>query len=332
MTNANTLYVVLPCYKEEEVLPETAKRIQAKLLSLMEAGTISEASKVLFVNDGSPDHTWGIIEALHQADPIFCGVNLSKNKGHQNALLAGLVVAKDRADMVISMDADLQDDINAIDEMVAKYQAGNDVVYGVRSSRASDTWFKRVSAESFYKLMRLMGVDIVFNHADYRLMSKRAIESLELFKEAQMFIRGIVPMIGYKSATVYYERSERFAGETKYPLKKMLTFALEGTTSLSIKPIRLITVTGFLFFIVSVFMLGYFMVDYLRGGTQPGWASLIVSIWGIGGLQLLAIGIIGEYIGKIYATVKGRPRYIIEQVLMTPTDQEGSADDSGMGI
>ena len=316
----NVLYIVLPCYKEEEVLPETSARLQKKLETLIASGEVSPLSKIMFVNDGSPDKTWDIIQGLHKSNPLFAGVNLSRNKGHQNALLAGLMVAKDRADIVISMDADLQDDINAIDEMVQKYKQGNDIVYGVRSSRGVDTAFKRISAEGFYKFMHALGVDIVFNHADYRLMSKRAIEGLAQFKEANMFIRGIVPMIGYNTDIVTYERGERLAGETKYPLKKMLTFALEGTTSLSIKPIRMITALGFMFFFVSAIMLVYFIVDYFRGGTEPGWASIIVSIWGIGGLQLLAIGIIGEYIGKIYATVKDRPRYIVESVLV---DEEG---------
>jgi len=314
---SDILYVVLPCYKEEEVLPETASRLAVKMSGLIEAGKISPDSKILFVNDGSKDRTWEIICELNASNPIFAGVNLSRNRGHQNALLAGLMVAKDRADAVISMDADLQDDINAIDEMLHKFGQGFDIVYGVRSKREKDSRFKRITAEGFYKLMRTMGVDIVFNHSDYRLMSKRAIEGLEGFKEVNLFLRGIVPMIGYPSETVMYERAERFAGETKYPLKKMLAFAFEGATSLSVRPIRIISIIGLLSFLASFVLLIYFIIDYTRGGTTAGWASTIVSIWAIGGLQLLAIGIIGEYIGKIYLEVKGRPRYIIEKIVIS---------------
>ena len=317
---ANILYIVVPCYKEEEVLPEAAKRLRAKLETLIQAGNISPASKVLFVNDGSTDRTWETICALQREDPVFAGVNLSRNRGHQNALLAGLMVAKDRADVTISMDADLQDDIGAVDEMLAHYEQGSDIVYGVRSKRKKDSWFKRVTAEGFYKLMRLMGVDIVFNHADYRLMSKRALEGLAAFKEVNLFLRGIVPMIGYTSSKVLYERAERFAGETKYPLKKMLSFAFEGATSLSIRPIRMISVVGLLSFITSLAMLIYFIINYVMGGTAAGWASTVVSIWAIGGLQLLAIGTIGEYIGKIYLEVKERPRFIIESVVLSDND------------
>ncbi|MCL2828477.1 MAG: glycosyltransferase family 2 protein [Oscillospiraceae bacterium] len=319
---AAILYVVVPCYKEEEVLPETAKRLCAKLEGMIQAGNISSASKILFVNDGSTDHTWELIRDLQSENPIFAGVNLSRNRGHQNALLAGLMVAKDKADIAISMDADLQDDIDAVDEMLEKFNQGFDIVYGVRSKRKKDSRFKRITAEGFYKLMGIMGVDIVFNHADYRLMSKRALEGLAEFKEVNLFLRGIVPMIGYPAATVLYERAERFAGETKYPLKKMLALAFEGTTSLTIRPIRMISVVGLLSFFVSIAMLIYFIIDYALGGTTAGWASTVVSIWAIGGLQLLAIGVVGEYIGKIYLEVKGRPRYIIEQILL---------DDGGSG-
>ena len=308
--------MVVPCYKEEEVLPETASRLQTKFETLIGEGIISEKSKIMFVNDGSADRTWEIICKLHNENRLFAGVNLSKNRGHQNALLAGLMTAKDNADAVISMDADLQDDIDAIDEMLDKFKQGFDIVYGVRNKRKKDSFFKRFTAVGFYKMMRAMGVDIVFNHADYRLMSKRALDGLMQFKEVNLFLRGIVPMIGYPAETVYYERAERFAGETKYPLKKMLAFAFEGVTSLSVRPIRMITLFGFLSFMASIIMLIYFIIDYMGGGTTPGWASIIVSIWGIGGLQLLAIGIIGEYIGKIYMEVKERPRYIIENVLI----------------
>jgi len=323
---ANTLYVVVPCYKEEEVLPETAARLKDKLIGMMEYGLVSIESRIMFVNDGSSDKTWDIIRQLHEDDPIFAGVNLSRNRGHQNALLAGLMVAKEYADVTISMDADLQDDIHAMDEMIEKYHAGCDIVYGVRSKRATDSFFKRNTAVGFYRVMRALGIEVVDNHADYRLMSKRAVESLAEFREANLFLRGIVPMIGYKTDIVYYERAERFAGETKYPLKKMLALAFEGITSLTIRPIRIISVIGLLSFLVSVALLIYFIIDFARGGTVAGWASTVVSIWAIGGLQLLAIGIIGEYIGKIYMEVKGRPRYIIEQTLIE-TDPELDLDN-----
>lgn len=313
---SHILYVVVPCYKEQEVLPETSTRLRIKLEELIAAGKISSCSRILFVNDGSTDKTWDIICGLHSSNHIFAGVNLSKNRGHQNALLAGLMVAKDKADIVISMDADLQDDICAADEMLTKFEQGYDIVFGVRSSRSKDSRFKRVSAECFYKFMRAIGVDIVFNHADYRLMSKRALEGLAMFKEVNLFLRGIIPMIGYPTAVVMYERAERFAGETKYPLKKMLSFAFEGATSLSVRPIRMITVFGLISFFASLVMLAYFIIDYMGGGTMPGWASTIVSIWAIGGVQLLAIGIIGEYIGKIYLETKARPRFIIEKIML----------------
>lgn len=315
MNRDGVLYLVVPCYNEEAVLPETAKQLREKMHSMMEQGMISEKSRIMFVNDGSKDRTWEIIEELHQKDPIYAGVKLSRNKGHQNALLAGLMTAKERADMAVSLDADLQDDVNVIDQMVEKYYEGNDVVYGVRSARRTDTFFKKFTAQGFYKIMRALGVDIVYNHADYRLMSRRAMEGLEEFHEVNLFLRGIVPLIGYPSAIVTYERHERFAGESKYPLKKMLAFATDGITSFSIKPIRMITTCGFLIFAVSMIMLVYSIVVHLMGRTVWGWTSTIVSIWAIGGLQLLAIGIVGEYIGKIYMETKARPKYIIEKVL-----------------
>lgn len=311
----NTLYIVVPCYNEEAVLPETAKRLREKLTSLMALGQVSKRSKILFVNDGSRDRTWTIISALHSSDPIFSGVDLTRNRGHQNALLAGLMTAKDRCDLAISMDADLQDDVNAVDAMVAKYHEGFDVVYGVRSARKTDTFFKRFTAESFYRLMNALGAETVFNHADYRLLSKAALEGLSQFKEVNLFLRGIVPMIGYPTATVEYERGERFAGESKYPLKKMLSFAMEGITSLSTKPIRCITGLGFLIFLVSLVMLVYSIVRWSMGATVTGWASVICSVWAIGGLILLSLGVIGEYIGKIYLETKERPRYLIREVL-----------------
>lgn len=311
----DVLYVVVPCYNEEAVLPETSKRLKEKLTGLISDGKISEKSRIMFVNDGSRDKTWEMIAALHAEDAIFSGVNLSRNRGHQNALLAGLMTAKDKADMVISMDADLQDDIDAVDEMVEKYYAGCDIVYGVRSSRKKDSFFKRFTAEGFYRVMNALGAETVFNHADYRLMSKRALEGLSQFKEVNLFLRGIVPMVGYTTGTVEYERGERFAGESKYPLKKMLAFAMEGITSLSTKPLRWITGLGFLIFLVSIGMLVYFIVRWAMGATVAGWASVVCSVWAIGGLILLALGVIGEYIGKIYMETKERPRFIIRDVL-----------------
>ena len=311
----NTLYIVVPCYNEEEVLPETARRLGDKLRALISAGKISPQSRVLFVNDGSKDRTWEVIQALHRENGLFCGADLSRNRGHQNALLAGLMTARERADMVVSMDADLQDDVDAVDAMVDKYLDGVDIVYGVRSSRKTDTFFKRTTAEAFYRMMDLLGAETVFNHADYRLMSKRALDGLAQFTEVNLFLRGIVPMIGYRTDTVEYERGERFAGESKYPLKKMLGFALEGVTSLSVKPLRMITGLGFLVFFVSLAMIVYNVVRWATGNTVTGWASLACSVWLIGGLILLALGIIGEYVGKLYMESKGRPRFLIREVL-----------------
>lgn len=315
MKDEKTLYIVVPCYKEEAVLPETSRRLGEKMRALMAAGKISDKSRVMFVNDGSKDRTWEIIAGLHEQDKLFSGVNLSRNRGHQNALLAGLMTAVNYADMIISMDADLQDDVNAVDAMVDAYHAGYDVVYGVRSARKTDTFFKRFTAEGFYKLMQALGVDIVFNHADYRLMSRRAVEGLAQFKEVNLFLRGIVPQIGYPFTTVEYERAERFAGESKYPLKKMLSFAFDGITSFSIKPIRLILVVGMVIFVASIVALLWALISKLMGSAQAGWTSLMASIWMIGGIQLLSLGIIGEYIGKVYNEAKARPRYIIERVL-----------------
>ena len=318
----NTLYIVVPCYNEEEVLPETSRRLKNKLKQLADAGKISPKSRVLFVNDGPRDRTWELISQLHENDPIFCGVDLSRNRGHQNALLAGLMTARDRADLVISMDADLQDDVDAVDAMVDKYLEGVDIVYGVRSSRKKDSFFKRTTAEAFYRLMNLMGADTVFNHADYRLMSRRALDGLAQFQEVNLFLRGIVPMIGYRTDTVEYERGERFAGESKYPLKKMMAFALEGVTSLSIKPLRMITALGFLIFLVSLIMIVYNVARWIGGNTITGWASLACSIWLIGGLILLALGVIGEYMGKLYLESKHRPRFLIRQVLEDDGDEK----------
>lgn len=317
------LYLVIPCYNEQEVLHETARQLKEKMNSLCSQGKISDKSRIVFVNDGSKDRTWEIIQELHESDSIFRGIKLSRNKGHQNALLAGLMTVKDECDAVISLDADLQDDIDAIDGMVKKYTDEKcDIVYGVRSARKTDTFFKKFTAESFYKIMSKLGVEVVFNHADYRLMSRRAIDGLGQFKEVNLFLRGIVPMIGYKSDSVYYERKERFAGESKYPLKKMLAFAMEGLTSLSVKPIRLITALGFGIFMVSILMLIYFLFRHFTGATVQGWTSIVVSVWAIGGLQLLAIGIIGEYIGKIYLETKQRPKFIVEEYLNSEDKNE----------
>lgn len=313
------LYLVIPCYNEEQVLHETAKRLSKKINIMIENGLISNESKILFVNDGSKDETWNIIKEIYSQNNIFSGINLSRNRGHQNALLAGLMTSKEFADMTISLDADLQDDIDVIDKFVEQYYSGSDVVFGVRSSRQTDTFFKRTTALAFYKLMMSLGVDTVYNHADYRLMSKRALEGLSQFKEVNLFLRGIVPLIGYKYSIVEYERHERFAGESKYPLKKMIAFALDGITSLSIKPIRLITALGFAIFFVSVIALIYSIVVKFFGSTVTGWTSLTLSIWMLGGIQLLSLGVIGEYVGKIYNETKQRPRFIIADKLIDIT-------------
>lgn len=309
------LYLVIPCYNEEEVLPETSKRLTAKLGAMIEMGFISQDSKIVFVNDGSKDRTWQLIRQYHEENPMIQGINLSRNKGHQNALLAGLMTVKEYCDMAISMDADLQDDVDAIEQFVEKYYEGCEVVYGVRSERKTDSFFKRASAQSFYKLMLHMGVEIVYNHADYRLMSRRALDEMEGFKEVNLFLRGIVPLIGFQSGVVTYERHERFAGESKYPLKKMLNFAFDGITSFSVKPIRMVTTLGIIIFAISILMLIYFLITWCIGWTVPGWTSIVVSVWAIGGLQLLAIGIIGEYIGKIYMETKARPKFIVQEYL-----------------
>lgn len=316
LNEKRTLYLVIPCYNEEEVLHETAKRLLAKVTALQKTDQISPQSRIFFVNDGSKDRTWEIIKELHEENPIFCGACLSRNRGHQNALLAGLLTANQHADLLISLDADLQDDLDAIDGMVKAYHEGNEVVYGVRSSREKDTFFKKTTAEGFYKFMRLMGVEIVFNHADYRLMSHRAVDCLAEFDEVNLFLRGIVPMIGFQSTTVTYERNERFAGESKYPLKKMLAFALDGITSFSVKPIRLVLTLGLVIFAISVLVLIYFLIAKLTGHTVAGWTSIVASIWMLGGVQLLCLGIIGEYVGKIYIEAKKRPRYQLSETLL----------------
>ena len=310
------LYLVIPCYNEEEVLEETTKRLKEKYDQLIKDRIISNKSKVMYVNDGSKDKTWELIEKISSKNEYFTGICLSRNRGHQNALVAGLLTAKQYADVVISMDADLQDDINAMDEMLKKYHDGCDIVYGVRSSRKKDTWFKKTTAQGFYTFMKKMGVDIIYNHADYRLTSKRVLDNFEDFKEVNLFLRGIFPLIGYKSDTVYYERNERFAGVSKYPLKKMLNFAWDGITSFSVKPIRLLLNLGITIFIVSVLTTLYFAIAKLIGSDISGWTIFACSMWVLGGLQMISLGIIGEYIGKIYSETKKRPRFIISRNLM----------------
>ena len=309
------LYLVIPCYNEEEVLPITKKELKGKMESLIKEKKISKESRVMFVNDGSKDKTWELIEQFHKEDPLFVGVKLSRNKGHQNALLAGLMTAKKYADITISMDADLQDDISVIDKMIEENNKGSEIVYGVRSSRKKDSWFKRFTAESFYKLMKVMGVEVVFNHADCRLMSKRALDELENFDEVNLFLRGIVPLIGFQTSIAYYERNERVAGESKYPLKKMLSFAWDGITSFSVKPLKMITTMGFIMLLISIAIIIYTIIVKILGNTVDGWAFIMLSIWFIGGVQLVSIGLIGEYVGKIYGETKHRPRYIIEKEL-----------------
>ncbi len=309
------LYLVIPCYNEKEVLPETSSQLYLKMDGMIKNGTISNRSKIVFVNDGSTDDTWKIICELHNKNRIYSGINLSSNKGHQNALLAGLLTVKDDADVVITLDADLQDDINAIDEMLIKYQEGCDIVYAVRNERDEDSIFKRVTAHLYYKLMSYLGAKTVYNHADYRLMSKRAISRLDQYDEVNLFLRGIVPQIGYKTDIVYYKRSARFAGKSKYPLGKMFDFAWEGVTSFSVKPIRIISALGGLIFGLSVTMIVYILIRYFSGKTILGWASVAASVWAIGGLVLLSLGVVGEYIGKIYLETKKRPRYFVDSYL-----------------
>jgi len=309
------LGMIIPCYNEQEVLPENYKRLSAKMQDLIRKGLVSADSLIVYVDDGSKDTTWAQIAALHGQDQMVRGIKLSRNRGHQNALLAGLMTLKSECDMLISMDADLQDDIEVLDEFILKYLDGCDVVYGVRSARDTDTFFKKNTAHFFYSLMNRMGAQLVYDHADYRLMSRRALEALGDYGEVNLFLRGIVPLIGFKSDTVTYERHERFAGESKYPLKKMISFAVDGITSLSVQPIRLVTTLGIMIFLISIIMLIYDLIVHFTGGTVRGWTSLVVSIWALGGLQLLAIGIIGEYIGKIYLETKRRPRFIVETYL-----------------
>jgi glycosyltransferase involved in cell wall biosynthesis len=317
------LAIVVPCYNEEEVLKIASEALRGVLDDLIRKKKIAEDSFILFVNDGSKDRTWELIEEEHALHPVqVSGVKLAGNVGHQFALTAGLITAKDRSDVTISIDADLQDDVNVIEEMIDKFHAGCDIVYGVRRERKTDTFFKRTTAQAFYKLMSLMGVKTVYNHADFRLMSKRAVEEFSKYKETNLFLRGMMPLIGYQTDSVYYDRKERVAGESKYPLKKMLALAFNGISSFSVKPISLILGVGLVIIFCSVLALVYALISYCTGHVVPGWTSLIISIWFLGGLQLLAIGLVGLYIGKIYIEVKQRPRYNIEKILTNEEKQE----------
>ena len=317
--------IVVPCYNEMEVLPYTAEKLGEKLLRLDAEKIISKKSKIFFVDDGSEDSTWRLIERYHAENPaLFCGIKLSRNRGHQNALLCGLLAAQNYCDAAISIDADLQDDTAVIDRMIEKYISGCEIVYGIRSDRSSDSVFKRVTAQGFYRFMRFLGVDVVFNHADFRLLGKRALDALSQYQEVNLFLRGVIPLLGYKTGAEYYARAERLAGVSKYPLRKMLAFSLEGITSFSVKPIRLITLLGITLFTAGMGMIAYFLARHFSGQTVQGWSSTIVSIWGIGGLILFSIGVVGEYTGKIYMETKHRPRYHIEQFLY----QQGEDDEN----
>jgi len=315
-----TVYFVIPCYNEEEVLGETVKRLTKKLNSMKDHDLADEKSRVLLVDDGSKDKTWEMISQYSHDNKYIEGLKLAHNRGHQHALLAGLMTSIDKCDCAISLDADLQDDIDALDKFVEKFKEGCDVVYGVRNKRDTDSFFKRTTAEGFYKVMKMLGVDVVFNHADYRLMSKRALEGLAEYSEVNLFLRGIVPLIGYRSDYVYYDRHERFAGESKYPLKKMISFALDGITSFSVKPLKLISNLGIIISILSIIGLLYALISYFTGHAVTGWTATVASIWLLGGLQMLCLGVVGGYIGKIYSEVKRRPRFRIEEYLENKED------------
>ena len=318
MNNLPVLCIVIPCYNEEAVLPITAPLFLKELTHLTETGAISPDSRILFVNDGSKDSTWVQIQALSRQDPRYTGICLSRNRGHQNALLAGLMEARDKCDITISIDCDGQDDIRAMDEMVACYHKGAEVVYGVRSKRETDTFFKRFTAESFYHLLRWMGAEVVFNHADYRLVSSRVLREFSNFREVNIFLRGMFPLVGFQSTSVYYERHERMAGESHYPLKKMLALAFDGITSLSIKPIRMITALGLVISLISFLLILYALASFFQGTVVPGWSSSLIAVCLLGGIQLICLGVIGEYVGKIYLETKARPRYIISQRTWEP--------------
>lgn len=318
------LYIVIPCYNEEAILPTTAQVVGDKLRALCAAGRIAPESRILFVDDGSRDGTWAQMEQLTRQSPVYAALKLSHNAGHQAALLAGLMAAKERCDAAVSMDADLQDDVDAVDAFLDEYEAGCDVVYGVRRRRDTDSRFKRATARGFYKLMAAMGVESVYDHADYRLMSRRALDALAEYRETNLFLRGIVPLIGYKSASVAYDRRARTAGESKYPLGRMINFAIEGITSCSVKPLRLISTFGIVIAFLSVFGLLYALISKLTGRAEAGWTAIVASIWLLGGIQLLCIGMCGEYIGKVYSEVKARPRYHVEALVLDdgiPTDE-----------
>lgn len=322
-----TVYFVVPCYNEEEVLPETVRQLTEKLTSMIAAGKADEKSRMLLVDDGSRDKTWSLIDRFHRENRYVDGIKLAHNRGHQHALLAGLMTAKEYADCAISLDADLQDDIGVLDQFVDKFMEGCDVVYGVRNKRETDTFFKRTTAQGFYKFMKILGVDVVYNHADYRLMSRRALDALSEYREVNLFLRGIVPLIGYRSDYVYYDRHERFAGESKYPLKKMIAFALDGITSFSVKPLKLISNLGILISALSVFGLIYALISFFAGWAVSGWTAIVSSIWLLGGLQMLCLGVVGGYIGKIYSEVKQRPRFRIETHLHDETTDAHTPDD-----
>lgn len=321
------LYIVVPCYNEEKVLPVTAPEFLNKIDDLVSKEKISSESKVMFVDDGSKDNTWQIIKAFTQKDHRVVGISQSRNRGHQNAVLAGLMESKQFCDITVSIDCDGQDDINAIDNMVDEYLNGYEVVYGVRSKRETDSFFKRFTAESFYKVMKLLGADVVFNHADYRLISSKVLDEFENFKEVNIFLRGLVPLVGFKSTSVYYERHERVAGKSHYPLSKMLALAFDGVTSLSVKPIQLITTMGFVISLLSFIGVLWSVVMNILGKTVTGWASMVCILCFVSGIQLISLGVIGEYIGKIYMEVKARPRYIIEKRVGEIYEKRGSVND-----
>jgi len=321
----STLYLVVPCYNEQEVLHETARRLREKIKALTDSGKISEASRIVFVDDGSRDRTWEMIDELGAKDAIFAGIKLSRNRGHQYALFAGLMTVRSEADMVISLDADLQDDIEAIDRMVDEYQNGSDIVYGVRRCREKDSFFKRVTAEGYYKLLRKYGCDIVFNHADYRLMSSRALAALSEFGEQRLFLRGLVPMLGYKTTVVEYDRGVREAGESKYPLKRMLALAIDGLISLSLRPLRLVMAAGVLMLFLTAALLIYSIVMLFWGQSMLDWKIIVMSVWGVGGIITLSLGVVGEYVGRTYLETKRRPRYFLDRT----TGLEQSLRDYG---
>lgn len=308
------MFIIVPCYNEEAVLPQSCDNLLEELNLLIKNNKISEESKIIFVDDGSKDKTWMLISQFSDEQENVGGIKLSRNKGHQNALLAGLMTMVPEADMMVTIDADLQDDVKVIAQMVDKYHEGNDIVYGVRSARTTDTFFKKTTAEGFYKLTNILGGELIFNHADFRLMSKRAVLALSQFDEVNLFLRGLIPMLGFPSEIVTYERHERAAGETKYPLKKMISFAVEGITSLSVKPIQLITKLGMMFVVISIVMFVWMLSQHFSGNTVEGWTSILCSLWFIGGVMVFSIGMIGEYIGKIYLETKHRPKYFIEEM------------------